>query len=510
MSSDIFTLWESELMDAVNAKIVEWNSDQINLTIDKPFNRIAQNHQRISFKMLVKGAILSSAMIGISLQTAYATAPIDFSDIVEKVAPAVVRVTVVKKMTKEEEMQQQLPEMLKRYFGNQIIIPNQPRTPTEQKSYGSAFFISQDGYLLTNRHVVDDVKKVTVTLSDRRELDADVVGSDERTDVAVLKVKGDHYPSLQLGDSDKLRVGEPVLAIGSPFGFDYSASAGIVSATSRSVTVDNAVPFIQSDVVLNPGNSGGPLFNQRGEVIGINSRIFSGTGGYMGLSFSIPIDVAIGVADQLKNGGKVSRAYLGVYPQDIDRNLAEVYHLPKPEGALVVKISPDSAASAVGIKEGDIILSFNNQAVSRASDLVNYINRTRPNTVVALSILRDGQRLTLNPKLKAATEDEDAEEKVARDGANNVNVLGLKAHDMTDKESADATVKGVVVDSIEPYGIANNAQIQIGDVIVRLNGRPTPNLAAFAAAQKTLPKKGVVEVVVIRDNIPRRAGLRIE
>lgn len=501
-------------MDAVKVQITERNSSEINATVDTPFNqtseKVSQTHRKISFKTLVKSVLLTSTMAGFSLQTAYATAPIDFSDIVAQVAPAVVRVTVVKKMTKEEEMQQQLPEMLKRYFGNQIIIPNQPRTPAEQKSYGSAFFISQDGYLLTNRHVVDDVKKVTVTLSDRRELDADVVGSDERTDVAVLKVKGDHYPSLQLGDSDKLRVGEPVLAIGSPFGFDYSASAGIVSATSRSVTVDNAVPFIQSDVVLNPGNSGGPLFNQRGEVIGINSRIFSGTGGYMGLSFSIPIDVAIGVADQLKNGGKVSRAYLGVYPQDIDRNLAEVYHLPKPEGALVVKVSPDSAASAAGIKEGDIILSFNDKAISRASDLVNYINRTRPNTVIALGLLRDGQRLTLNPKLKAATADEDAEEKVARDGVDSINILGLKAHDMSDKESADATIKGVVVDSIEPYGIANNAQIQIGDVIVRLNGRPTPNLAAFAVAQKTLPKKGVVEVVVIRDKIPRRAGLRIE
>ena len=499
-------------MDAVKTQITKRNSSEIKATIDKPLDqtaqKVSQNHRKISLNTLVKNVVLTSAIVGLSLQAAYATAPIDFSDIVAQVAPAVVRVTVVKKMTKEEEMQQQLPEMLKRYFGNQIIIPNQPRTPTEQKSYGSAFFISQDGYLLTNRHVVDDVKKVTVTLSDRRELDADVVGSDERTDVAVLKVKGDHYPSLQLGDSDKLRVGEPVLAIGSPFGFDYSASAGIVSATSRSVTVDNAVPFIQSDVVLNPGNSGGPLFNQRGEVIGINSRIFSGTGGYMGLSFSIPIDVAIGVADQLKNGGKVSRAYLGVYPQDIDRNLAEVYHLPKPEGALVVKVSPDSAASAAGIKEGDIILSFNDKAISRASDLINYINRTRPNTVIALGLLRDGQRLTLNPKLKAATADEDAEEKGVSVGS--VNVLGLKAHDMSDKESADATIKGVVVDSIEPYGIANNAQIQIGDVIVRLNGRPTPNLAAFAVAQKTLPKKGVVEVVVIRDKIPRRAGLRIE
>ncbi len=496
--------WEFALMDAVGMQGFEGNLHITN-------HQEKQAKKRATTKSLIKGLVISSAMGGILLQAAHATAPIDFSDIVAQVAPAVVRVTVVKKMTKEEQMQQQLPEMLKKFFGNQIIIPNQPKSLPEQKSYGSAFFISQDGYLLTNRHVVDDVKKVTITLSDRRELDADVVGSDERTDVAVLKVKGDHYPSLKLGDSDKLRVGEPVLAIGSPFGFDYSASAGIVSATSRSMTSDSAVPFIQSDVVLNPGNSGGPLFNQHGDVVGINSRIFTGTGGYMGLSFSIPIDVAIEVADQLKNGGKVSRAYLGVYPQDIDRNLAEVYHLPKPEGALVVKVSPNSAASAVGIKEGDIILSFNDQSISRASDLVNVINRTRPNTVVAIGIQRDGKRLTLNPKLKAATADQDAEEKAANGGVNDsANVLGLKAREMNDKESADAAAKGVVVDSVDSDGIADHAQLQAGDVITRLNNRPTPNLAAFLLAQKSLPKAGVVEVVILRDNIPRRAGLRIE
>jgi serine protease Do len=475
-----------QIMDAVKSQAIKCKSVEIKTTI------------------LIKRLVLLSVLSGLSMQAALATAPIDFSDIVAEVAPGVVKVTVVKKMTKEEEdIQQQLPEMLKKYYGNQMIVPNQPKTPTEQKSYGSAFFISQDGYLLTNRHVVDDVKKVMVTLRD-------VVGSDERTDVAVLKVRGEHFPALKLGDSDKLRVGEPVLAIGSPFGFDYSASAGIVSATSRSVTVDNAVPFIQSDVVLNPGNSGGPLFNQRGDVIGINSRIFSGTGGYMGLSFSIPIDVAIGIADQLKNGGKVMRAYLGVYPQDIDRNLAEVYHLPKPEGALVVKITPDSAASAAGVKEGDIILSFNDQSVTRASDLINYINRARPNTVVALGVLRNGQQLTLNPKLKAATADEDAEEKAARDNASSVKILGLQAHDMSDKESADAKVKGVVVDSVDLNSIANNAQIQAGDEIVRLNNRPTPNLTIFVAVQKTLPKKGVVEIIFIRDNTPHRAFLRLQ
>jgi len=476
-------------------------------------SKMVTTNQSISAKnakLVIKGLALFSVMAGVLLPHAHAAVPIDFSDIVTQVAPAVVRVTVVKKMTKEEQMQQQLPEMLKKFFGNQIIIPNQPKPQSEQKSYGSAFFISQDGYLLTNRHVVDDVKKVTITLSDRRELDAEVVGRDERTDVAVLKVKGSRYPALKIGNSDALRVGEPVLAIGSPFGFDYSASAGIVSATSRSMTVDSAVPFIQSDVALNPGNSGGPLFNQRGEVIGINSRIFSGTGGYMGLSFSIPIDVAMDIANQLRNGGKVSRSYLGVYPQDIDRTLAEVYNLPKPEGALVTKISPNSAASLAGVKEGDIILSFNNQPISRASDLINFINRTRPNTVVALGIQRDGKPLILNAKLKAATAEDDAEAKIANGESDKTNTLGLKLREMTDKESSELSAKGVVIDSVDPDGVADSAQLQAGDVILRLNNRPTPNLAAYLVAQKTLPKTGVVGVLILRDNSPRMFGLRIE
>lgn len=489
-------------MDAAATRAFEGNSSEMVTTHQSIYARCANT--------VIKGLLLSSAISGMLLPAAQAAAPIDFSDLVAQVAPAVVRVTVVKKMTKEEQMQQQLPEMLKKFFGNQIVIPNPPKPQTEQKSYGSAFFISQDGYLLTNRHVVDDVKKVTITLNDRRELDADVVGRDERTDVAVLKVKGSHYPSLKIGNSDALRVGEPVLAIGSPFGFDYSASAGIVSATSRSMTVDSAVPFIQSDVALNPGNSGGPLFNQRGEVIGINSRIFSGTGGYMGLSFSIPIDVAMDIADQLRNSGKVSRSYLGVYPQDIDRTLAEVYNLPKPEGALVTKISPNSAASAAGVKEGDIILSFNNQPISRASDLINFINRTRPNTVVSLGIQRDGKPLTLSAKLKAATAEDDAEAQVANGESTVTNTLGLKLRDMTDKESTALSAKGVVVDSVDSDGVADHAQLQAGDVILRLNNHPTPNMAAYIVAQKTLPKTGVVGALVLRDNSPRMVGLRIE
>ena len=227
-----------------------------------------------------------------------ANAAVDFSNLVEQVSPAVVSVNVVK-MTQDELLQQQVPEILKRFFGNQVIIPQQ-QGPQEKTAYGSAFFISKDGYLLTNHHVIENASRISITLNDRREIDATVVGSDERTDVALLKVNGTNYPALRVGNVDRLRVGEPVLAIGSPFGFDYSASAGIVSAKSRNMSGETSVPFIQTDVALNPGNSGGPLFNQNGEVVGVNSRIFSGTGGYMGLSFSIPIDVAMDVADQLK------------------------------------------------------------------------------------------------------------------------------------------------------------------------------------------------------------------
>ena len=273
---------------------------------------------------LLKKGLYAAVFTVATVQTQAAT-NVDFSNLVEQVSPAVVSVNVVKKMTQEELLQQQIPDLLRRFLGDNIII--QQPSQQEKTGYGSAFFISKDGYLLTNHHVVEDASKITITLNDRREIDAKLIGSDERTDVALLKVEGNSYPALATGNIDQLRVGEPVLAIGSPFGFDYSASAGIVSAKSRNMMGEGAVPFLQTDVALNPGNSGGPLFNQRGEVVGVNSRIFSGTGGYMGLSFSIPIDVAMDVADQLKKNGKVTRSYLGVKLQDIDRNLAEAYKL---------------------------------------------------------------------------------------------------------------------------------------------------------------------------------------
>jgi serine protease Do len=457
----------------------------------------------------IRSTFFAMALTGIAIQTSYAASAVDFSQLVEQVSPAVVRVNVTKKMSDEEILQQQMPELLKRFFGNNIQIPQQRRAPVEQSAYGSAFFISQDGYLLTNHHVIDDARKITITLNDRREVDAELVGSDARTDVAVLKVKGTSYPALKIGDSAALKVGEPVLAIGSPFGFDYSASAGIVSAKARTMSRETAVPFIQSDVALNPGNSGGPLFNQRGDVIGINSRIFSGTGGYMGLSFSIPMDVAMDVFEQIKKNGKVSRAYLGVVPQDIDRNLAEVYNLPKPEGTLLTQVTPDSPAGKAGLQEGDIILSYDNQPIIRATDLINLINRTRPNTTVPLVVQRDGKKLSLNATLKAAPDDTPVAENATNPSSDGP-VLGLRVRDLTTEERAQLSAAGVFIDAVQPNGLAARSRLSPGDVITKLNNQATPNVTAFAEALKKLPTNKVVGVSILRGGMPIILGLRIE
>ncbi|MGM8899633.1 trypsin-like peptidase domain-containing protein, partial [Psychrobacter sp. 1Y4] len=251
-------------------------------------------------------ALAISVMTVSSAQAAVITT--DFSDLVQQVTPGVARVNVTKTVSEAELAKAQTADLLRKFFGDRVRIPEQAVIPAIEHAYGTAFFVTSNGYMLTNHHVVEGADNITVTLNDRTELDATLIGSDERSDVAVLKVSGRQFPALPIGDSNLIKVGEPVLAIGSPFGFDYSASAGIVSAKSRSFSRETSVPFIQTDVALNPGNSGGPLFNQRGEVIGINSRIFSGTGGYMGLSFSIPIDAAIDIYEQLKSNGEVARA----------------------------------------------------------------------------------------------------------------------------------------------------------------------------------------------------------
>ncbi len=461
----------------------------------------------MSINHLQKGLFAVVTSVATS-QPSFAAVPVDFSSLVESVSPAVVRVSVTKKLTQEELLQQQLPDILKRFFGNNVQIPNQPR-PQEQNSYGSAFFITKDGYLLTNHHVVSDASKITITLNDRRELDVTLVGSDARTDVAVLKVKESGFPALKIGDANKLKVGEPVLAIGSPFGFDYSASAGIVSAKSRTMSRETAVPFIQTDVALNPGNSGGPLFNQRGEVVGINSRIFSGTGGYMGLSFSIPIDVAMDVANQIIKTGKVSRAYLGVMLQDIDRNLAEAYQLSRPEGALVTQVSPDTPASKAGLKAGDIILSYNDVAIGQTTDLINLINRTRPDQSAKMLIQRNNKQLSVTAQLTSAPDDTPPTESLKTAQGKGPS-LGMQLRDLTPAESQALKIKGVVVGEVLQGGLAARAGLLPGDVITQLNNTATPNVAALLTAIRNLPNNQVVRVGIQRDGVPAIVGLRVE
>lgn len=451
-------------------------------------------------------AAVSTVATGVALSSvstqSHALAQNDFSNLVTQVVPAVVRINVTKEVGKQNSQYQQIPEEWRHFFG----IPRQ--RARLQSAHGSGFFIT-DEYLLTNHHVIEGADNITITLNDRREVDATLVGSDKRTDVAVLKVKPNHFPTLTIGDSKALKVGEPVLAIGSPFGFDYSASAGIVSATSRNLSQENAVPFIQTDVALNPGNSGGPLFNKHGQVVGINSRIFSGTGGYMGLSFSIPIDLAMDVYQQIRDNGMVSRAYLGVFPQDIDRNLAEVYNLERPTGALITRVSDGTGADRAGIKSGDIILEYNDQTINRATDLINAINRSRIDDRFTVLVQRDNRKKTLSGKLGAAP---DTTEKVIEkpDQKENAVKLGLTLRDLSPSEQSRAQAKGVYVAGINPTGLAARAQIKRGDVITRLNGRSTPTVRRFAQALNSLPKKGVVEIRLVRRGSPAIFGMRID
>ena len=447
-----------------------------------------------------------AAVFTVAAAQVNAASPVDFSSLVEQVSPAVVSVNVVKKMTQEELLQQQVPEILRRFFGNQVIIPQQ-QGPQEKTAYGSAFFISKDGYLLTNRHVIDDASRITITLNDRRELDATLVGSDERTDIALLKVNGASFPELKIGDSNQLKVGEPVLAIGSPFGFDYSASAGIVSAKSRNMSGETSVPFIQTDAALNPGNSGGPLFNQRGEVVGVNSRIFSGTGGYMGLSFSIPIDVAMDVVQQLKTNGKVTRSYLGVMLQDIDRNLADAYKLPKPEGSLINQVSPKSPAEKAGLKPGDVILKLDGNSISRTSDLIYRLNRIAPNQTIQLEVLRDDKIRTIAATLSTAPDDTPA----AEDKNNPTNGLGMNIRDLTEAEQSRLNVNGgALVREVKRGGLASLSNLVAGDVIVQVNSTPVANSQAFAKAIAALPKNSVARIVIIRQGQRAIVGLRLQ
>jgi serine protease Do len=341
----------------------------------------------------------------------------DFTELVENQGPAVVNISTTQ-VIKQNPMMQQMPfdeddpaqEFFRRFFPGQIpgMPPGHPGRPREYKSQslGSGFIISADGYILTNAHVVDNADEVTVKLTDKREFKAKVLGADKRTDVALIKIEAASLPVVKLGDPNKLKVGEWVVAIGSPFGFENTVTQGIVSAKGRSLAQENFVPFIQTDVPINPGNSGGPLFNLNGEVVGINSQIYSRSGGYMGLSFAIPIDVALDVQKQLKLKGKVSRGRMGVVIQEVNKELAESFGLSKAQGALVASVEKGSPADKAGMEAGDVILKFDGQPVTESSDLPRRVGATKPGSKVLVQVWRKGATRDLTVTVGEMPDDE--------------------------------------------------------------------------------------------------------
>ena len=432
----------------------------------------------------------------------------DFTTLVEQASPAVVNISTKQKLPDRRVAAGQMPDleglppMFREFFERNI--PQQPRSPRgdrqrEAQSLGSGFIISSDGYVLTNNHVVADADEIIVRLSDRSELQAKLVGTDPRTDVALLKVEGKNLPIVKLGDSEKLKVGEWVLAIGSPFGFDHSVTKGIVSAKGRTLPNDTYVPFIQTDVAINPGNSGGPLFNMKGEVVGINSQIFTRSGGFMGLSFAIPIDVALDVSNQLKKDGKVSRGWLGVVIQEVNKDLAESFGLDKPAGALVAQVLEDGPAAKGGLQVGDVILSMNGQPIVMSADLPHLVGSLKDGAKAKLEIIRNGKRQNLDITVGALPE-EDADIGTGGQGGaeRSSNRLGVSVSDLTAEQKKSLELKGGVVIKEVQDGPAALIGLRPGDVISHLNNQAIISAKQFTEIAKELPKNRSVSMRVLR------------
>ncbi len=441
----------------------------------------------------------------------------DFTELVAENGPAVVNIstTIKSKKTKGPQLPRglQIPEgtpfdeFFKRFFDMPGIAPQ----PYEAHSLGSGFVISSDGYILTNHHVIKDADEIIVRFSDRTEHKAKVLGSDERSDVALLKVDAKGLKTVKIGDSSRLKVGEWVLAIGSPFGFDHSATAGIVSAIGRSLPSDSYVPFIQTDVAINPGNSGGPLFNMDGEVVGINSQIYTRTGGFMGVSFAIPMDVVMDVVAQIKDKGYVSRGWLGVVIQDVTQALAESFGLEKPMGALIAKVVPDSPAEKAGFQAGDIILKFDGKTIPESSDLPPIVGRTAIGKKVKVEVMRNKKRITLKVTIDELPKNEQLAQSGSGSGKLIDNRLAVEVADLDKKQRERYGIKdgGVIVVQVE-QGAAREAGIRPGDVIVNINNQKVKNAKQFLAIVKKLPEDKPIPVLVQRGDGALFLALRLK
>ncbi len=458
-------------------------------------------------KQWLRRSLLICAIALVPLQSAQAKDLPDFTELAEKQGPAVVNISITSVVHGSGGMgfpgmpnDEGLQEFFKR-FG----IPGMPGMPGQDggqdyktQSLGSGFIISHDGYILTNAHVINEADEVLVKLQDKREFKAKIIGADKRTDVALIKIEATGLPKVTFGDPNTLKVGEWVAAIGSPFGLENTMTAGIVSAKGRALPQENYVPFIQTDVAINPGNSGGPLFNLRGEVVGVNSQIYSKNGGSMGLSFSIPIDVALDISNQLKTTGRISRGWLGIAIQEITKELAESFGMKNTNGALVAGVERNSPADKAGLEAGDVIVKFDNKAIIASSDLPRAVASTKPGKVSQLEVLRKGSVKALPVTVGEMPTDQAEAPAVTKESAKpEANKLGLTLRDLTPAQKKKLNGKtGLLV--AESTGAAAQAGIRRGDVVLGLNNNDAPSVDAFNKQVNAIPVGKTVALLVLR------------
>lgn len=435
----------------------------------------------------------------------------DFTALVEKNSAAVVNVSITQTV-QNSQMNPGIPGLpegdplaeLFRRFGSPI-----PRDQ-ESHSLGSGFIISADGYIMTNAHVVDNADKIIVRLTDQREFKAKVIGADKRTDVALLKIEATGLPKVTQGDPNTLKVGEWVLAIGSPFGFDSSVTAGIVSGKGRSLQQENYVPFIQTDVAINPGNSGGPLFNMKGEVVGINSQIYSRSGGYMGLSFAIPIDVAIEVSNQLRAVGKVTRGRIGVVIQEVTKDLAESFGLHKSAGALISAVEKGGPADKAGIQPSDVILKFDGKTVNASKDLPRMVAGTAPGSKVNVQLWRKGETREVNLLVGEMPGDGRAVHNQKSDASNEqIGRLGISVVELTDEQKKQLQIEeGLLIDEVR--GGNARSELQRGDIILAVGNTPITSIEQLNGVLKAIPKGRNVALLVRRGDTASYIAIKLE
>ncbi|WGL16712.1 Do family serine endopeptidase [Microbulbifer bruguierae] len=438
----------------------------------------------------------------------------ELTDLIEQNSPAVVKINTVERSQASRnaippQYQQDIPDI----FRHLLEPPQGQRRPVA--SMGSGFIVSEDGYVVTNNHVVEGADEVTVTLTDRREYEAKVIGTDSRSDLALLKVEARGLPTVRWGDSEKIKVGEWVVAIGSPFGLDYSASAGIVSAMGRSIpneSRENYVPFIQTDVAINPGNSGGPLFNMNGEVVGINSQIYTRSGGSIGLSFAIPASLAQDVVAQLKEKGRVDRGWLGVGIQDVDRKLATAMGLGKPAGALVGQIEAGSPAADAGILVGDIITRFGDHKIVTHGDLPHVVGQIAPGTEVPVVLMREGKERKLKVRVGSLPGEDGGQQQTSGPASTDVGGrLGLVVDDIPDNLKQRLGVEsGVLVKQVVPGKAGANAGLRGGDIIAQLGFDAVDTLQDYTKIVKKLPKGELLPIRFFRGGQPTFRTIQID